>query len=353
MRSRAAILAFPGDPYLLNYWLSLYDRFWQPEIDKLYIHLNSTIEPEMVKYIKDRCDKSKNIYFIYSNVQKEHGQVIAETLDFVTEEYVMLIEDDGFIFKSGAVDHCFLQLESGNYDIVGSSRGSCAQEILDQAQKLWNINYDGEGDQGPNFWPSFFFTRKDLYDRTDKNFGAKAWYKGDKIAALGDYEVIGDAAYGDTMVHMSLQLRSVVQKHRILIVPQYHGHPDDVEHYERKYAYSMFNGIASWCHIGSLSSGVGGILRDQNDRALARRKIDVPKTETILNPDWCKTDFERREFERRVQWWARFYDFADIRNGDDDFYTAYGIAVMQIIAQYKLNTKAIHQRQRIYATLGL
>ena len=41
MRSRGALLPYPGDPYLLNYWLKFYDDIWGKEVDKLYIYLNS------------------------------------------------------------------------------------------------------------------------------------------------------------------------------------------------------------------------------------------------------------------------------------------------------------------------
>lgn len=355
-RSRAAILPFPGDPYLLHYWLGLYARFWSEEIDHLYIYLNSPIESAMVEYIKQTIDylnPSGKIIFIYDPVQMEHGAVINKALDLVLEDYIMLIEDDGFIFKPGIVDWCFEKLESGQYDIVGSKRGSCAMEILTRAQQLWGLSYEGEGDHGPNFWPCYFFTRKETLLRTDRNFGARAWKRGETIASLDNYTVQGDVIAGDTFVDASLQLRAMIPKERILCIPQYHGHPDDLDHFATHYKYSMFGGEASWCHIGSLSSGVGGLLRDEVDRPLTRRLIDPPGNPTRLPKQGFESDFEKREGERRAQWWVTFWNHAESTPETNEFYELYGHATDRIIQQFNFSRENIRRRIEAYATLGL
>jgi hypothetical protein len=267
MTSRAAILPFPGDPFLLHYWLDFYDKIWGNEIDHLYIYLNSPIEKPVVNYIEKICAQRPTITLIYNPVQTDHGLAINATLDLVKEEYIMLVEDDGFIFKSGMVDQCFKYLESGQADIVGSKRGSCAFEILEAAKQKWGLDYEGYGDQGCNFWPCFFFCKKDLLLKTDRQFCAQAWKRGEVIEALG-YMVEPEIVRGDTFVNTSLQLMAMVPQNRIVYVPQYHGSPDDIQHYEQK--MNLFDGKAPWCHIGSLSSGVGGILMDEYGRSLTR-----------------------------------------------------------------------------------
>jgi len=356
MRSRAAILPYPADPFLLNYWLHFYDTVWGDEIDKLYIHINSPIEEPVIDYIKALCDSRPKIVYKYTNNQIEHGDAINEILDIVREKYVMLIEDDGFIFKKNHVDWCFSQLESGIYDIVGSKRGSCATEIIQAAQVKWGITIEGDGDQGCNFWPNYFFSETELLKKTDRNFKAKAWNKGETIEALG-YVVEPDVVYGDTFVNTSLQLRAMIPIERIFIVPQYHGHPSDLQHYqESKY---LFDGKASWTHVGSLSSGVGGILRDDHDRALARRLIDPAKAQTELPLAWCQSEQEHEEWERRAQWWLTFIEYFNINNQEgisEDFYNfakLYGRAVNQLISQYGLRRKSIQQRQEVYKSIGL
>lgn len=347
MRSRAAILPYPADPFLLHYWLHFFNTVWGDEIDKLYIYLNSPIEPAVVFYIKELCRENPKINLTYEDKQIEHGDAIDRTLDIVTEKYVMLIEDDGFIFKKGMVDKCFSYLESGNYDIVGSKRGSCAFEILKAAEFKWGIPYSGEGDQGCNFWPCYFFCETDLLRKTDRNFKAKAWTDGETIEAL-NYTVDVPVIYGDTFVNTSLQLHAMIPESRIMYVPQYHGHPSDIEHAQQgKY---LFDGMAPWTHVGSLSSGVGGLLKDGYNRALARRLIDPAEEKTVLNKEWCKSDMEREEFERRVQWWLTFWEKRDLYK-ITEFADLYYKAINQIIEQYALRIKEIRKRQGVYQSL--
>lgn len=125
-KTRAAILPFPGDPFLLTYWLKMFDEVWGQDVDKLYIYLNSSVEKVVVDYIRDLCNARPKISFQYNDKQIEHGDAINRTLDIVEEELVMLIEDDAFIFKPKTVDYCFNLLETGEAEIVGSKRGSCS-----------------------------------------------------------------------------------------------------------------------------------------------------------------------------------------------------------------------------------
>jgi hypothetical protein len=350
-RSRAAILPFPGDPFLLNYWLMFFDRFWGEEVDKLYIVLNSPIEEPVRRYIREICSsRPKIVLFEFPN-QIDHGPCINFALDKCVEKYIMLVEDDGFIFKKGIVDFAFLQLESGKFDIVGSKRASCSEEITRKAQEIWGLSYEGEGDQGPNFWPNFFFCAKELLLKTDRNFSAKCWKKGEVIPALG-LTIQGEVANGDTFVNTSLQLRTLVPEARIYYLPQYHGHPEDLAHYlAGRY---LFDGRAPWTHVGSLSSGINGLLKDSNDRELAQRTTKLAAPATILPKQYCQSEMEHREFERRVQWWLTAIEYFEGHAPNRemaDFANLYYDAVMQLIQQFGLSIKAIKRRQIIYNEL--
>ena len=182
--------------------------------------------------------------------------------------------------------------------------------------------------------------------RTDRNFGARAWHRGETIEALNNYIVQDEVSNGDTFVNTSLQVRSLVSIDRILCIPQYHGSPDDLGHHARR--YNLWDGKAPWVHVGSLSSGVGGILRDEKNRPLARRTIDLPQDSTILPKQWCQSDGEKMEFERRVQWWLTFWEKAH----GGEFYSLYGKAVFRIIEQFGLSMDNIRRRQLIYAEIG-
>ncbi len=352
--SRAAILPYPGDPFLLHYWLQYFDIFWADEVDKLYIYLNSPIEHSVVQYIIEMCEKRPKIKLLYKSVQFEHGDVIDETLDHIEEDLVMLIEDDCFIFKKGAVDRCFGFLESGEFDLVGSKRGSCSQEILTRASQLWGLDYTGEGDQGCNFWPNLFFSRVETLKQTDRRFGARTWKRGEEVSALSGsgltYLAQDELVTGDTFVNTSLQLQAKFPQSRIKYIPQYHGSPDDQDHYER--GRNLWDGKCPWTHVGSLSSGVGGILQDGRGRSLARRTIDEPKIEGALLPNYCNTDQEKLEWERRAQWWLTFWEKREIGK-IESFADVYVLAIDRLIDQYNLSMSRIRRRQNIYKEIGL
>lgn len=347
--SRAAILPYPGDPYLLNYWLKFFRNVWYKEVDKLYIYHNSTIEDEMEKYIAKIAIDPK-IRYIYEPQVIEHGEVINRALDYVREDHLMLIEDDAYIFKSGLVDYCFKRLESGDYKIVGSKRGSCSEEISKVARDKWGIQMDGEGDQGCNFWPCYFFVgTNDLKTLTSRNFGANGFNRGDLIKPL-DHIVQGESLASDTFVLASLELRSHILENQIYYIPQNHAHPSDIEYAER--GVYLFNQGTYWTHVGSLSTGIGGVLRDDQNRPLVRRKIDPPMGETIL-PNPPKSDMEKREWERRTSFWMNFYENASDNRGSEEFYQLYGSAIDRLINQYRLSIKTVRKFQVIYGTLGL
>jgi len=307
----------------------LFEKVWQDEIDTLYVQLNTPAPDYVVKYLKSRFDRPK-VKLFYVDRMIDHGEAIKQVLPHVTEENVMLIEDDGLIFKSGMVGWCFEMLESGKFDIVGSKRGSCGTEILEMASKKWGIPIEGLGDQGCNFWPCYFFTHTDLLRKID-NYSAKMWYEGDYVEPL-DFYVMKDQA-GDTFVEASLQLRAMIPQNRIQIVPQYHTHPDDEQH--AKEHQSIWDGRAPWLHIGSLSSGAYNLLD--------------PSTALPASP---KTDFERREFERRVQWWMTFWENREIGKLDS-YATIYKAGIDRIVSVFGLNRKSIMRRQRIYREAGL
>jgi hypothetical protein len=349
--SRAALLPLPGDPFLFAYWLSFFDLVWGNEVDTLYVYLNTPTEAAVVNYIRDLCNARPKINLQYLSYYSDHGPAINRMLDIVTEDNVMLIEDDGFIFRQTMVDKCFRYLESGQAQIVGSARGSCHPEILEAAQRKWGIPYEGEGDRGPNFWPNFFFSSKALLLRTDRNFAAKAWKQGEVIEPLG-YTVKAPVIHGDTFVNTSLQLRAMVPQEQIVMVPQYHGSPEDLEH-ARKHIY-LFDGMAPWTHAGSLSSGVSGILRDSYNRPLAKREIMPAEEKTELPLSWCDGEGPKKEMERRMQFFLTAWEAAPVTYHIAEFHSLYGHAIQQVIEQYKLDRGNINMRRRVYRTqLGI
>ncbi|MBU1110796.1 hypothetical protein KKB83_04215 [Patescibacteria group bacterium] len=339
MRSRAVLLPTPCDPFLLKYWLENYAKYYKDEVDKLYVCLNSSIEKEVIEYEQKLLERY-GASFVYIDHQIEHGDAIKILLEMCKEEYVMLVEDDAYVFKKGHIDSCFKHVEDGEVDCVGSKRGSCAFEILEEAKRKWGVDYEGLGDHGCNFWPCFFFCKTQTLLDTDRHFKAKAWEKGEVVEPLN--YVMKETGYGDTFVNTSLILRSKGLK--FLCLQQYHGSPEDLVHWEKR--QYLWNGLSAWTHVGSLSSGVGGVLVDDRGISLSNRKICVEPREFKL------AEAHIDEWARRIQWWQTFYDNSD-PNEICEFREEYRKALDRIYALSGVHRKTVLKRQKAYKELGL
>lgn len=336
--TRAALLPTPGDPFLLNLWLQFYKRFWVDEVDKLYVFVNSPIAPEAIEYMRELVEATPKAVFIYENHMVEHGEGLRRMIELATEDLLMFVEDDGFIYKAGRVRLCFDRIEGGEVDAVGGRRGSCSKWLYDTASEKWGIDNSGYGDTGPNFWPNFFFAkREDLLKVT--NFEAKTWLEGDEVIPLG--KVAPELQASDTFVDGSLQLRAMGL--RFAYEPQYHLAADDLDDYHN--SKNAFDPRAAWLHVGSLSSGINGMLRDPQGRSLARRHLDPPQDYPW--PNAPQGDSEKMEFERRIVWFLLAYEHSDPYR-IADLRAAYRQAIEQVVQRYVLSWARIEKRKNLY-----
>lgn len=332
MRSRAALLPTVGDPFLLTYWLDLYKARWASEVDRLYILIN-TDNLDNHDYL-GTLTKYPNVELIIIPTQIEHGKAIDELVSRCREEYVMLIEDDAFIFNGSEIERCFSAIESGTFDLVGSKRGCTSSWLINQENQRWGINdQDIEGDTGPNFWPNFLFTNKQNLLNTDCHFGAKSWEAGENVPIVN--LPAPELTASDTFVWASMQLRNMNLK--IGYVKQYHAAPEDLDHHLRN--YNIFDGNACWLHAGSLSSGFGSLLSDR----------DLPT-------QIAQTDMEKKEIERRIAFWSMFLDHYYSRT-DIPEATLYDLAkkyadwIDRLFVAYHLDRKHVEKLKACYREL--
>lgn len=306
---KTAILPSCGDPLLLRMWLKHYEQIWADEVDELIVSINSAADPEIAEFMQETVRKTPKTYLQYVDHQTDHGIAINDALEVASDGLVMLIEEDAFVRTPGQIAGCFRVLEDGEADIVGSPRDSCgpevAQIIADAFGKMYSPK---DGGVGVNFWPNFFFTSTERLKGTDRNFCARGWNPGDEV--LPGFPV-KELNYGDTFVNTSIQLRQ--KNPRITIVPQYHGHPEDME--QRQLQKGLWDGYCPWFHMGSLSSGVTGVLTTNDGRPLTVRH-KAPQEPGWELPKYANTEMERMEWERRIAWWTMALESADKDSAD-------------------------------------
>ncbi len=337
--SRAALLPSIGDPFVLLYWFRFFENVWQDEVDKLYFYVSpKTVSVEILQLIHDRVASHPKVEFRITPMEfTDHGEIMRLLVLDCKEPHIMFIEDDGFIFGKGAVDQQFKRIESGKYDLIGSSRGSIHMPISDREEEVFgkiSIGYDS----GPNFWPNFLFATTELLKKTDLHFEAKHWEKGHYIKEL-DMALEEDSG-ADTFSWASIQLRTLTDK--IGYCPQYKAYPHDP--ILRSQNEWTFSGNAKWIHAGSFSSGIRYFLRDEKDVTLEGEGL-LPLTPPA-------DEGSRNDFECRVAWWSMIMD---VVTGETDsiaeFRSKYVVALERLIDFMGLHRNEIEYRKKMYLEL--
>lgn len=325
--TRAAFISAGGDPFITLLVLKLFQERWYDEVDKVYIDYNNhaQVPLDVVSEFLDKAIQEPKVQLIYHPNGIGNGMPITEMTQIAKEELVLLLEDDGFIFESGAVHAAFQDIEKDLCDALGSGRGSCGQEIWDASKEKYGLDYSGEGDVGPNFWPNFFFCKRTDLLQTDLNFASVTFKPGDYCKEL-DYTFKG-INHGDTFVWMCMQLRALGL--RFHNVPQYHASPYEIEEHDNKRLKWAENASLKWIHGGSLSTSWNGYLSGSS----------LPNVEA---------DISKQEIETRVAFWTIASDVID---GFDNFKTAYKEGINKLIDGCKLNMVRINRKKDIYRTL--
>lgn len=321
--TRAAFLPLSGDPFVACLWLKFFKEVWQDEVDALYVCYNTDIDKKVVDFVTEKF-KHPKVHFTYLNHPAGASCALDTYFDKSEEEVILLIEEDGFVYKKGLLDSLFKKIERGECDAIGSPRMSCSQGISEATRVKYNLDYSGVGDKGPNFWPNFFFVKRSDLEKTDRFFGAKGWKKGEIIPGL-DLKV-EDIESGDTFVWMSIQLRALGL--RFFEVPQCHCYPLDLED-EKTKERLWLNPDFGWLHSGSLSASWNVFL--------AGKYAD------------CNDDFFKQELETRTAFWmmASREPFEEIK----EFRLKYIKGIVDLINRYQLSPVRIGDKMLMYSRI--
>jgi hypothetical protein len=273
---RSALLPAGPDPFLLRDWFTHY-RLWADEVDRLEVTVYGITDPEAREFIADHTPRNAVVRFSPSRL--DHGKALGDMLKQTDADTVVLVEDDAFVRRSGAVDAAFREVESGGVDIVGSPRSSVTPEIASAAEaRFGQPPVMDSGESGNSLWPCFLFAKRDTLLRAT-DFSAHGYPPGIFDATL-NYIPQREGA-GDTFVHATYQLRD--SGARVSWKPQYRC--------DLAQMADWLTHDPPWFHVGSLSSGYGYTFAGPQDGSLERIA-----REARSDPwDWHK----------RVAWWQR------------------------------------------------
>ncbi len=192
--TRCAITHFDGDPFILDFWLLLYKKYWKGEVNTVYTDVcydPSIVTPDLVERQKTSLARFPEIKaeFIPQVHAPEYSNPIL--INKATEDDVLLIESDGWIFGRGVVDKYFKEIEENKVDIVAGNY-QLLPEVTDVV-----LGYAG-------FMRNFFFINGELLWSLDLDLCPR------HINDLGGFDV-------DCFGYISYQL--ALKKPRVLYIP--------------------------------------------------------------------------------------------------------------------------------------
>lgn len=319
--TRAVLLSSCGDPFVLSTCVRLWQERWRDEITTFYINYNNhnQIPSDVAGECISRLVQDPKVHLVYHPEGRGNGPPQVELLKLATEDLIMLLEDDFFLFTPGIVDGYFKKIESGETDLLGSPRYSVG-EVAEAAKKKYNLDYSGLGDCGFGWWPTGLYCKRADLLKTDLDFGSKKYGKDEYFKEL-DHTFVEDN-YTDTFTWTSVQLRYMALRH--LDIPQYHADPYEIEHKEKK-EMNWVHGAPPYIHGGSLSAGWNGYLSGQTP--------DVSNENAV------------REMETRCAFWQICRDTTE---GFEGFRIAYQEGIENLIENAHLDRARVQKKYVLY-----
>lgn len=276
---------------------------WRSQVDRLYVIVCGQPDRKLQRYIAAKV-KAAGGTLVEFAPRMDHGQALGRAMSGVTEDLVMLCEDDAFVRKPGKIGECFERIERGEVDVVGCPRASGTPEVIElAASRFGQLVASPTNESGPLLWPCFLFAKREDLER------------------VGNYSVwAGESFLGrqfsseqvmDTFGYASLMLRE--NGARLHVEANYRVDRDRMEAW----------GGAPWFHVGSLSTGFGTYICGPR----AHHTIWAELRGTNLE-DWCK----------RVAFWELLSE-----RGDDlpDTREKYRASVGELAWETDMNRKVI------------
>ena len=342
--TRAAIMPTPGDPFLNKLWFKLFTERWQDEVDSLYVLLDSKIEKPVVEFLRKMYTSNPKVKFFYVDHMIEHGQGLLQLLNHVEEDLVMLVEDDGLIFQSGAVKEQFDRIEAGEFDVIGGHRQSATPDIATAVQHTFYTE-----SIEAFLWPNFLFTKTQYLKNTDGDFGARRFKAGEVVPILNQAFMTEQAM--DTFGWATIQLYN--QNLNVEFIEQYHAMSEDLEYAEK--GERMWDGKCKWTHLGSLSSMMTNFLYSEDGYPLESRthpdKVYKDPL-TITNSDGLENEGTKKDFESRIAHLMLAFELTE-KECDEiaDFREQYKKSLERVIPLFRLRMEYILGKQRLFKDL--
>lgn len=175
----SVLVSFIGDPYVAIAFKKNYDKYWGKDIDEILIGVNS-INNEFIEFINKLWSNDKKVKKI--NTYKNpiaHGSILNSLYPCSTGDVIITIDSDNYIIKENVIKENISNLNT--FDVIGSTGLHVNQK---QVMGSCVNNY---GFVRLN--PFLSFIKKDLIEKTDKNFDSMKKIYDSKTGLITDFNI--------------------------------------------------------------------------------------------------------------------------------------------------------------------
>lgn len=277
--TRAVLVGTNAYPFLMRFWYELFVKYWQDEVDTVYIAVSEPEHHTTWKYIRDLLSRHPKIRVIRTGINwpKSINQV-AQT---ITEDSILVMHDDTFVFQSGIVDKYFKIVENTGKIVTPITPIFTPKDLVEElmVRKFPDqvpFASSDTTDTGYSFYCNFFFMPKALFDKTTKDFGAYVVEVSDYCEYL-DWTPLVRPINSDTNFKLCLELLAKgAQFHPIerMEIANIYNNPDPIQSLwdMQEAGTGPFNPDAGWIHLQSMAYHIHDLYYDLGVRETLQEK---------------------------------------------------------------------------------
>lgn len=173
-KTRAVLLGTNAYPFLIRYWYELFTRFWENEVDKVYIAVSKPEHKSVWPYFRKLLHSHPKIEVFETG--KMWPMSINEVAREIKEDLIWIPHDDTFVFKRGVLDRYFDIVEKTGKVItpltqIYSEPAYVNDLLLRKYGGQLPINVPETGEVGFSFYCNMFFVTRELMNKTSMDFG--------------------------------------------------------------------------------------------------------------------------------------------------------------------------------------
>lgn len=174
-KNRTVVVGTNAYHYLMAYWLHLFEKNWQDEVDHVYFAVSTPIHASVWEKTKEMLESNSKITVF--NTGLGWPESVEHIIRATNTESLGIFHDDLFVFKKGIIDKFFSIVENEGKVVVPIHDNFSKPELVKELmQKKYGSQLplveEGTDRTGYSFYNNFFFAPMELVKKTSINLKA-------------------------------------------------------------------------------------------------------------------------------------------------------------------------------------